>query len=368
MIFFTFTLIVFNFLYSPMNTTHEKQHGKMISTFDDKQLAFTLNNDLNAPGKKRMISEELKRQVWVKIQEDLKINAKGKLNEKEKRKENAKFKYEIISTFNIKQLEFLLNNDLNTPTIRRLFLTEELDRQLLEVEKEKLVKEKIKVKKSIWLIRHGEKDGTMTTYFMDTFKELNYKWPLSDRGLVQSHRVATVLKNHYKNFENPPLIFVSPFQRTIHTGLYVANAVKSKIQIEEGLLEKRHGLWNQITMFDYFSKHLKFFNTAYKSKFRATNDRISPISAYNVTRCEISEKDRDFDENVANYFEKMLREGKQDIIIIGHQTELYNIQRVFTGSHRSRGNIRTCEKIKCASMFQYVLNPISSQLELKSIY
>ena len=51
--------------------------------------------------------------------------------------------------------------------------------------------------KSIWLIRHGEKDETMTTYFMDTFKELNYEWPLSDRGLVQSHKVATVLKNQY---------------------------------------------------------------------------------------------------------------------------------------------------------------------------
>merc|ERR1712034_73546 len=189
----------------------------------------------------------------------------------------------------------------------------------------------------------------------------------SESGLVQSHRVAAVLKKQYKNFKNPPLIFVSPFRRTMHTGLYVSHAVKSKIQIEQGLIEKRHGLWNRSEMFNCFSKHLEFFNTDYKSKFNATNDMISPtISAHNLTRSEILEKDLAFDEKVANYFFKMLREGNQDIIIIGHQIELHNIQRVFTGVLReSIFNLRECEKIKCASMFQYVLNPISSKLGLK---
>ena len=65
----------------------------------------------------------------------------------------------------------------------------------------------------------------------------------------------------YKNFKNPPLIFVSPFRRTIHTGLYVANALNLKLQIEDGLVEKRHGLWDRSGMFDYFGKNLKFFNT-----------------------------------------------------------------------------------------------------------
>jgi broad specificity phosphatase PhoE len=65
----------------------------------------------------------------------------------------------------------------------------------------------------------------------------------------------------YENATNPPLIFASPFRRTMHTALYVANALNLKIQIEDGLVEKRHGLWNRTKMTDCFSKHLKYFNT-----------------------------------------------------------------------------------------------------------
>ena len=65
----------------------------------------------------------------------------------------------------------------------------------------------------------------------------------------------------YENAANPPHIFVSPFRRTVHTALYVASALNSKIQIEDGLVEKRHGLWNRTKMTDCFSKHIKYFNT-----------------------------------------------------------------------------------------------------------
>ena len=56
---------------------------------------------------------------------------------------------------------------------------------------------KIFNEKSIWLIRHGDKDWTKTIYYMDSFKEKNYEWSLSERGTVQSRRVATVLRKQY---------------------------------------------------------------------------------------------------------------------------------------------------------------------------
>ena len=56
---------------------------------------------------------------------------------------------------------------------------------------------KIFNEKSIWLIRHGDKDWTKKTYYMDTFDEKNYDWSLSERGAVQSRRIATVLNKQY---------------------------------------------------------------------------------------------------------------------------------------------------------------------------
>jgi len=221
--------------------------------------------------------------------------------------------------------------------------------------------------KSIWLIRHGEKDWIKTKYYLDHFKERNYEWALSVNGLEQSRRVARVLKEKYANFTTPPLVFVSPFRRTIQTGQHVAYQVNSKMKIEDGLAEKHHGLWDRVTIFDYFSNYLKLFDMDYKSKFNATKDITSPIRARdNVTFSETWTKDVAFDKNVANYFLKMLYTGKQDIIIIGHQTELYNIQRVITGV---QGHSKTAfEKIGVASMFQYVLNSKSKKLELNSNY
>ena len=64
----------------------------------------------------------------------------------------------------------------------------------------------------------------------------------------------------YKNFTNPPLIFVSPFKRTIQTGLYAAYYVNSTLKIEEGLLEKDHEFENETKMMFYFSKNSQFFD------------------------------------------------------------------------------------------------------------
>merc|ERR1712034_103998 len=188
-------------------------------------------------------------------------------------------------------------------------------------------------------------------------------------GVIQSLRVAKALKEKYENFTTPPLIFVSPFQRTIQTGLLIAYQLNSTIKIEEGLVEKHHGLWNQTAMFDYFSKYLKFFDMDYTSKFYATEEMTSPIRiSDNVTRSEVWGKDFAFDKNVANYFFKMLQKGQQDIIIIGHQREIYNFQsqRIITGLHGLRKT--ALDKIGYASMFQYVLHPKLLKLELKSYY
>jgi len=308
---------------------------------------------------KRLLGEEWKRigkrQLWL----DLK-NQKNKIKMKGKEKLRHE---EMIHTFNINQLEFLLNNDINTPEMRNSLIGEELSRQLFS-EKEKR-KENTKFKKSIWLIRHGEKDMTKATYYMESFREMNFDWALSENGLLQARSVAEVLREQYENATNPPLIFASPFRRTMHTALYVANALNLKIQIEDGLVEKRHGLWNRTKMTDCFSKHIKYFNTHYKSKFCVTKNIIEPIAITvldDVSRSRILKNDFTFDANVANYFLKMFHEEKQDIIIIGHQVELYNIQRVLTGSKAER------DKITCASMFQYALSPISLKFELKSYF
>jgi len=216
-----------------------------------------------------------------------------------------------------------------------------------------------KTMKSIWLIRHGEKDPTKIYCYTKIYKERNYEWKLSETGVTQSRRVATVLKEKYKNFTNLPLIFVSPFKRTIQTGLYTACYINSTLKIEEGLLEKHHGLWDRTKMLDYFSNNLQFFDMDYQSRFPATKDKISPF---------IWKANDAFDRSVAYYFIEMLQKGDQDIIIFGHQTELYNIQKVITGDIGLHGRNREFEKLGYASMFQYVLNPQSWRLELKSYF
>jgi len=350
--YFIFTLIAFNFLHSPIHATHEIQHEEMIRSFTNEQLEFVLNNDMNTFTITRLLGVEWKLQ--------LSKNQRAKIEHKKLSHAGA-----MIRTFNINQLEFLMQNNINTSEMRSL-IREELDRQLL-VEKEKR-NENAKLKKSIWLIRHGEKDMTKHNYYMDIFKELNYEWSLSENGAVQSRRVAGVLREQYENAANSPHIFVSPFRRTVHTALYVASALNSKIQIEDGLVEKRHGLWTRTKMINAFSKHSKYFNTHYKSRFHVTKDITEPVSVYDdLSRSRILNKEFTFDENVAHYFVKMLREGNQDIIIIGHQIELYNIQSVIT-VNRLGFNRAECEKITCASMFQYVLNPISLKFELKSYF
>jgi len=360
--YFIFTLIVFNFLHSLIHTTHEIQHEErirsFIRSFTNKQLEFVLSNDMNTFTIRRLLSVAWKLQLWKNQKEWL----KDKIKEETKLSDAGR----MISTFNINQLEFLMKNDINTSEMRTILIKEELDRQLL-VEKEKR-NENAKLKKSIWLIRHGEKDMTKHNYYMDIFKELNYEWSLSENGAVQSRRVAGVLREQYENAANSPHIFVSPFRRTVHTALYVASALNSKIQIEDGLVEKRHGLWTRTKMINAFSKHSKYFNTHYKSRFHVTKDITEPVSVYDdLSRSRILNKEFTFDENVAHYFVKMLREGNQDIIIIGHQIELYNIQSVIT-VNRLGFNRAECEKITCASMFQYVLNPISLKFELKSYF
>jgi len=351
--YFIFTLIAFNFLHSPIHATHEIQHEEMIRSFTNKQLEFVLNNDMNTFTITRLLGVEWKLQ--------LSKNQRAKIEDKKLSHAGA-----MIRTFNINQLEFLMQNNINTSEMRSL-IREELDRQLL-VEKEKR-NENAKFEKSIWLIRHGEKDMAKHDYYMGIFKELNYEWALSANGLGQSRRVAEVLKEQYENAANPPHIFVSPFRRTIHTALFVASALNSKIQIEDGLVEKRHGLWTKIKMFNCFSKHLKYFNMDYKSRFNVTRDIVKPITVHDdLSRSRILKNDVTFDENVAHYFVKMLHEGDQDIIIIGHQTELYHIQSVIIGLDRFGNNRAKRDKIACASMFQYVLNPISLQFELKSYF
>jgi len=208
--------------------------------------------------------------------------------------------------------------------------------------------------KSIWLIRHGEKDQTKIQEYMEIFKGRNYEWELSETGVAQSRRIGTVLKKQYENFRNPPLIFVSPFKRTIQTGLYAAYYLNSALKIEDGLLEKHHGLWDRTNMFHFFSNNLTLLDLDYQSKFPATKDRISPF------RCEMNDA---FDRSVANYFLEMLHKGNHDIIIIGHQTELHNIQSLISGKPH-----KETEKIECASMFQYVVNPGYSRLKLASYY
>ena len=71
---------------------------------------------------------------------------------------------------------------------------------------------------------------------------------------------------------------------------------------------------------------------SYQSKFPATKERISPF------KFEMNDA---FDRSVANYFLEMLHKGKQDIIIIGHQTELYNIQKLITGKPNSETEVQT---------------------------
>jgi len=216
--------------------------------------------------------------------------------------------------------------------------------------------------KSIWLIRHayGEKDHGKIKNYMDAYKGRNHEWELSEPGLKKLLRISAISREQYANFINPPFIFVSPFKQTIQTGLYAAYYINSTLKIEEGLLGKYHGLWDRTKMLEYFSKNLQFFDMEYQSRFPATEDKISSF------KWEI---DHDcFDRSVAYYFIDMLYKENRDIIIIGHQTELYNIQKWITGDIGYGRTKTAAEKIGFASMFKYVLNPQSLKLELKSYY
>jgi len=320
--FFIFTLIMFNLLHFFIHASHEKEVEICYTvTFEDSKIypwGVTVN-----------FSDVWTEWKILKVYQGKQADALGvekywriiSVNDEELSKDNWKqVRYDLLAGKHIK------------------------------------IKFATKTMKSIWLIRHAEKDRTKQDHY-HRYKEQNYEWELSQNGVKQARRIAKVLKEKYKNHKNYPHIFVSPFKRTIHTGLYVSHYVNSRLKIEEGLLEKHHGLWDRAKMFNYFAYNISLFDMDYKSRFPATQDIISPF------RWELNDA---FDKNVAQYFVDMLHKGNQDIIIIGHQTELYNIQRAITGLHEH--SEKAFNKIEYASMFQYTLNPKSLKLELKSYH
>lgn len=89
-------------------------------------------------------------------------------------------------------------------------------------------------KRSIWLLRHGER----LDYVDHQWRRKNPQCspddpPLADKGRIQANEVAKKLSN--ENFDGH--IFSSPFQRCVETSHVVASAINKRIKLEPGICE-----------------------------------------------------------------------------------------------------------------------------------
>jgi hypothetical protein len=126
--------------------------------------------------------------------------------------------------------------------------------------------------KSVWLIRHGEKDMTKATYYMESFREMNFDWALSENGLLQARSVAEVLREQY---------FVFPFKNKINGKDTISFRTETKTTTKIITISQR-----------VFIVQRRFFFSRRCSKIRSCCGHIfgafTPLQRVNFKRFRIS--------------------------------------------------------------------------------
>jgi broad specificity phosphatase PhoE len=154
---------------------------------------------------------------------------------------------------------------------------------------------------------------------MKTDRHKNYEWELSEYGFKQAQILGKLFHRLYKNKKEVPLIYVSPFKRTIQTAIPIARALNTTIRLENGLFEHGHGTWNSSQINGFF-KHEKQIFEKYYSKFHITYEMSHPPRQ--------SEKEiKIFHSEVAGYFQNRALELGKDLIIVTHQDVVYNLAK-----------------------------------------
>jgi len=199
--------------------------------------------------------------------------------------------------------------------------------------------------KNIFLIRHGEKDlsDEKYDYYMKTHRHKNYEWELSERGFAQADKLSKLFYNLYKDKKEVPLIYVSPFKRTIQTAIPIARSLNTTLRIENGLFEHGHGSWNRSQINQYFEKEKHSFEK-YHSQFNITREMIDPLRQ---KQKEIAW----FHGDVAFYLGRKMFDSGKDLIIVTHQNVVHNLAKEFAGFSLVH-NIDSFD-INCGSIFHY---------------
>lgn len=211
--------------------------------------------------------------------------------------------------------------------------------------------------KNIFLIRHGEKELSDETYdyYMITHRHKNYEWELSERGFEQAEKLAKLFDNLYKSKKEVPLIFVSPFKRTIQTAIPIARCLNTTLRIENGLFEHGHGSWNRSQINEYFKNEKHNFEK-YQSRFFITREMSDPPRQKEKAIAW-------FHDDVAFYLDRKIFDSGRDLIIVTHQEVIFNLAKKFAGFSVSK-SIDDFD-INCGSIFHYSKYDHQAKFSLK---
>jgi len=191
------------------------------------------------------------------------------------------------------------------------------------------------------LVRHAKKkEEDHQKYQIDEPNE-NYKWGLVEIGEGGGLKAAYNLGIHfyykYKNSDkNTPLIYVSPFRRTIQTAIPTAKALKTKIRIEYGLFESFHGFPTEEEIKEFYAGNEEYIDTEYESKYFIENS-----SMYDLTQNKNAAKHRllkyQKHQQMTQYLKEEQLKENRDIIVIAHQEEMYEIGNMLVNPDKNGG-------------------------------
>jgi len=217
--------------------------------------------------------------------------------------------------------------------------------------------------RSIWIIRHAD---IAETQWSDTPLEANSR--LSIYGKKQASEIARFLghaiighatdSTDEESLPYTPWIFTSPFKRCVQTALAIAKFFDTKIKVEHGLAKQLTGSWGIPKNLTQLPNVLQRFDDDYESKFELPEELIN-FKEFQFTR-EFSDwwhQKYVFDKKIANYFLKLFHEEVcGDIIIITHQTEVYNIGKAIRNAKMSVLEGEDKSRIRFGTYQQYVPN------------
>jgi len=185
----------------------------------------------------------------------------------------------------------------------------------------------------IWLVRHVEKSKLHNYYHVD-WPEENYKWPISAiNGEKNAKEIASFFQEIYSpnndsevTEDTQPLIYASPFLRTLETAIPIAKALKTKIRIEYGLFEHIHGIPTKKEINEFISNQEIYIDSDYSTPDYII-ETIKELKLHKFcerTAC-MKAISNIFVEIMGTYIRNQQEEEKRDIIVVTHQEQVYGI-------------------------------------------